>query len=64
MESPRVMILHSLIIGLILYFIMIFILKQEQVKAETRSILIGGIVLLYMTLFGHNLPTSINKNIF
>ena len=64
MESPRVMILHSLIIGLVLYFIMIFILKQEQVKAETRSILIGGILLLYMTLFGHGLPNSINKNIF
>ena len=63
MESPKVMILHSLIIGLILYSIMIFILKQEQVKAETRSILIGSILLLYMTLFGHNLPTSINKNI-
>ena len=43
---------------------MIFILKQEQVKAETRSILIGSVLLLYMTLFGHGLPNSINKNIF
>ena len=38
--------------------------KQEQVKAETRSILIGSILLMYMTLFGHGLPNSINKNIF
>lgn len=63
MESPRQMILHSLIIGLILYFIMIFIFKQDQVKAETRSILIGAIVLIYMIVYGHDLPNSINKNI-
>ena len=64
MESHRVMILHSFIIGLILYFIMLFIFKQEQVKAETRSILMGAIILIYMTVFGHDLPNSINKNIF
>jgi hypothetical protein len=64
MENPKVMILHSLIIGLVLYFIMFYILKQEQIKAETRSILIGAIVLIYMTVFGHDLPNSINKNIF
>ena len=38
--------------------------KQEQIKAETRSILIGAIVLIYMTVYGHDLPNSINKNIF
>jgi hypothetical protein len=43
---------------------MLFIFKQEQVKAETRSILIGAIILIYMTVFGHDLPNSINKNIF
>lgn len=64
MESPKVMVLHSLIIGLILYFIMFYIFKQDQVKAETRSVLIGAIVLIYMTVYGHDLPNSINKNIF
>jgi len=56
MESHRVMILHSFIIGLFLYFIMLFIFKNNQVKATTRSILIGTIVLIYMILFGYNLP--------
>ena len=64
MESPKVMVLHSLIIGLVLYFIMFYIFKQDQVKAETRSVLIGAIVLIYMTVFGHDLPNYINKNIF
>ena len=42
---------------------MIFIFKQDQVKAETRSILIRAIVLIYMIVYGHDLPNSINKNI-
>ena len=43
---------------------MFFILKQTQVVAENRSILFAGISLIYMILFGHDLPTSINKNLF
>jgi hypothetical protein len=57
------MLLHSLIIGIVLYFFMIFGLKQKQVVAENRSILIGAFVLIYMIMFGHGLPTSINKNL-
>ena len=66
MESHRVMILHSFIIGLFLYFIMLFIFKNNQVKATTRSILIGTIVLIYMILFGYNLyePKSCSRYIF
>jgi hypothetical protein len=63
MESGRMMVLHSLLIGVVLYFGMIFGLKQNPVVAENRSILIAAIVLIYMILFGHGLPTTINKNI-
>lgn len=58
------MLLHSLIIGIVAYLIMVFLLKQDQEVAENRSILLMAIVLIYMILFGHGLPTSINKNIF
>ncbi len=58
------MLLHSIIIGLLLYVVMIFILGQTQVVAENRSILFAAIVLIYMIMFGHGLPTSINKNLF
>jgi hypothetical protein len=64
MDSGRMMILHSLIIGFLLYLFMIFILGQPQFVAENRSILLAAMVLVYMMLFGHGLPTSINKNIF
>lgn len=64
MESGLMMLLNSLIIGLVLYFFMIFILEQKQVVAENRSILIASLILVYMIIFGHNMPTSINKNLF
>ena len=64
MENGRTMLLHSVIIGIFLYIFMIFILGQNQMVAETRSILSAALILVYMILFGHGLPTSINKNLF
>jgi len=64
MENGRMMLLHSIIIGIFLYIFMFFVLKQTQVVAENRSILLAGIILIYMILFGHGLPTSVNKNLF
>lgn len=64
MESGLTMLMHAVIIGIILYIIMIYVLGQKQVVAENRSILIAAFVLIYMILFGHGLPTSINKNLF
>jgi ABC-type phosphate transport system permease subunit len=64
MESGRMMLLHSIVIGLLLYIFMLFVLGQRQAVAENRSILLAGLVLVYMILFGHGLPTSINKTLF
>ena len=58
------MILHSVIIGILLYLFMFFVLGQKQAVAENRSILLAAFILAYMILFGHGLPTSINKNLF
>ena len=57
------MLMHSVIIGFILYLIMTFLLGQKQAIAEDRSILIAAVILVYMVLFGHGLPTNVNKNI-
>tara|TARA_B110000305_G_C19200638_1_gene521003 strand:- start:350 stop:544 length:195 start_codon:yes stop_codon:yes gene_type:complete len=64
MEKGRMMLLHSVIIGILLYLFMFFILGQKQNVAENRSILLAALILIYMILFGHGLPTSINKNLF
>jgi len=63
MESGRMMILHAVIFGVVLYLFMVFALGQRQVMAENRSILLAALVLVYMILFGHGLPKSINKNL-
>jgi putative effector of murein hydrolase len=63
MERGLMMILHSIVIGLILYLIMVYIFQQKPIVAENRSILIASIILVYMILFGHGLPTKINKNL-
>jgi len=64
METGRMMVLHCVIIGVLLYLFMIFILGQNKIVAENRSILLAAVMLIYMILFGHGLPTSINKKIF
>lgn len=64
MENGKMMLLHSVIIGILLYLFMIYILGQRQSVAENRSILLACLILVYMILFGHGLPTSINKNLF
>lgn len=63
MERGLTMFLHSAIIALIAFLIMLFILKQNIQVAEDRSVLLGALVLAYMVLFGHGLPVKVNKNI-
>jgi hypothetical protein len=61
MEDHWMMVVHSLIIGIVLYLVMIFGLGQRNEVAERRSILIASAVLIYMILFGHGLPLKLNK---
>jgi hypothetical protein len=63
MERGLEMVLHSVIIGVLLYLIMLYLFKQKQSVAENRSIVIAAFVLIYMIVFGHGMPTSINKNL-
>ena len=57
MERGLVMVVHSIIIGLIAYAVMIYLLKQRPMMAENRSVLLGAVVLAYMVVFGHKAPT-------
>jgi uncharacterized protein YebE (UPF0316 family) len=61
MEEHWMMVLHSMLIGVVAFTVMIFGLKQQSFVAERRSILIASCVLIYMILFGHNLPLKLNK---
>jgi len=57
-------LLHSAVIGVILYLILLYVVKQSPSKAENMSVLVGGLALVYMVLFGHGLPTKINANLY
>lgn len=63
MESGATMLFHSIVIGIVLYVVMVFIFGQRQIVAENRSILISAVTLIYMILFGHGLPNQINKDL-
>ena len=63
MERGLTMVLHSVIIGILLYLFMLYILKQNQMVAENRSIVLAALILVYMISFGHGMPTSMNKNL-
>jgi hypothetical protein len=63
MERGLIMVLHSLVIGVVLYMLMVFVFNQNSRIAENRSILIASAILIYMLLFGHGLPTKINKDL-
>lgn len=62
-ESSFMMFLHSAIITVILYFIMVIVMRQRRDVALDRSILIGAVALIYMVVFGHGLPYKINPNL-
>jgi len=57
MERGLVMVVHSVMIALVAYGLMIYGLNQNATKAENRSCLVGAIVLAYMIVFGHKAPT-------
>jgi hypothetical protein len=62
-ERGLIMVLHSVVIGIVLYLLMVFVFNQNTKMAEYRSILVAAVVLIYMILFGHGLPTKLNKDL-
>ena len=63
-ERGLTMVVHSVVIGVALYAVMVFLLKQSPTVAENRSILIASFVLIYMIVFGHGLPGRMNPQLY
>ena len=64
MEGPLDMLLHGMVIGIVFFLFMKYILKQPDTVSQSRSILVGATATIYMILFGHGLPTKINKHTY
>jgi hypothetical protein len=56
MENALMMLLHAVIIGVVLYVVMVFALRQSKSVALNRSMIAAAVVLIYMLVFGHRLP--------
>jgi TRAP-type C4-dicarboxylate transport system permease small subunit len=57
------MLAHSAMIGIVIYIMMRYLFNQSALVAEDRSIVIAAFVLIYMVMFGHGLPTQLNRNL-
>ena len=64
MESGLAMLVHSVIIGIVLYFIMTMGFKQRAIVAQNRSLVLAAVALIYMIMFGHGLPGRVNADLF
>ena len=62
-ERGAIMLAHSAMIGFVIYMMMRYLFNQSALVAEDRSIVIAAFVLIYMVMFGHGLPTQLNRNI-
>ena len=62
-ERGSMMLLHSVMIGAVIYMTMRYILNQSALVAEDRSIVIAAFVLIYMVMFGHGMPNQLNRNL-
>jgi len=63
MDSGSMMLFHAVLLMLLSYVLMFYVLGQSSSVAEDRSVLLGGVALVYMVLFGHGLPGRVNPRI-
>ena len=63
MVNALMHVVHAAVLGLVLYALMVYCLKQNRNVAETRSVLIAGLALVYMVVFGHGLPGRVNSHL-
>ena len=62
-ERGAIMLAHSAMIGIVIYMMMRYLFNQSALVAEDRSIVIMAFVLIYMVMFGHGMPTQLNRNL-
>ena len=64
-ESSLNMILHSFIVGVVVYLFLAYAMGKPSIQSIDISILVAALSLIYMVLFGHNMPSkgTLNKNL-
>ena len=49
-------VVHACLVVIVAFLIMVYLMKQSNSLAATRSVAIGAFAGGYMLLFGHKLP--------
>ena len=49
-------LVHACILISVAFVVMVYLMKQSNSVAATRSVAIGAFAFAYMLLFGHKLP--------
>lgn len=64
-ETSLNMVLHAFIVAIVVYLVLVYAMKKANEPSIDKAVLAGGIALVYMTVFGHNLPSKagINPNL-
>lgn len=57
MDAHFQMIIHSLLIAIVVYFLMVQFMGVPEFVAQTRATLVFAASVAYMTLWGHGLPS-------
>jgi len=64
-ETSLNMVLHAFIVAIVVYLVLVYAMKKPNEPSIDKAVLVGGIALVYMTIFGHKLPSTagINPNL-
>ena len=58
MKENMMHLFHAIIITVVSYFVMMKVFNQSSDKACGRSLILGSFALIYMVMFGHDIPPT------
>ncbi len=61
-ESSLDMVLHSFIIGIVTFGVLVYALNKQVIPSIDKAVLVSSLALTYMVVFGHKLPSTMNLN--
>ena len=56
-ERGLTMLMHAGMLGLVMYFVMVYVLKKPTSVAEKHSLVYASFAFIYMVTVGHKLPS-------
>lgn len=61
-ETSLNMVLHAFLVAVVVYLLLVYAMKKPNAPSIDKAILAGSLALVYMTIFGHKLPSAAGVN--